>query len=261
MQLIPRIWSYFLGGREPIYKIKHENFTYKFHTPNRLTYWRAKTFLSKEPETLEWIDSFEENAVFYDIGANIGLYSIYAAARKKNIKIYSFEPAFFNYHLLNKNIHANGLGDKVTALCLALGDKNCQDVLNIPRMIDGAAYTSFGKSVDHNRKEIPTVFKQGSLGFKLDRLIPEFSIPYPNYVKIDVDGLELEVVKGMETILGTGGLKSVSIELNSELASTKKIEIIMDKSGLKYQGRKHGMLYDNHSKFSDVFNYQFVRKN
>ena len=52
-----------------------------FFVPNYLTEWRVDTYFSKEPETLEWIDNFEkkENLIFWDIGANIGLYSIYNA--------------------------------------------------------------------------------------------------------------------------------------------------------------------------------------
>ena len=51
----------------------------KFFVPNQLLNWRVDTYFSKEPETLEWIDNFEkkENLIFWDIGANIGLYSIY----------------------------------------------------------------------------------------------------------------------------------------------------------------------------------------
>ena len=54
-----------------------------FFTPNSIIKWRVDTILSKEPETIEWIDSFKsdskEKIIFWDIGANIGLYSLYAA--------------------------------------------------------------------------------------------------------------------------------------------------------------------------------------
>ena len=46
---------------------------------NEINYFRATTFETKEPETLEWIDTIPKNSVLWDIGANVGLYSLYAA--------------------------------------------------------------------------------------------------------------------------------------------------------------------------------------
>ena len=43
---------------EQEYLVKHKNITFKLSVPNALTHWRAKTFSLKEPETLNWIDSF-----------------------------------------------------------------------------------------------------------------------------------------------------------------------------------------------------------
>ena len=72
----------------------------KIHTPNNVCYYRAKTFSTKEPETLEWIDSFSKSSVFWDIGSNIGLYSIYASLN--GIKSFSFEPMPENINQLKK---------------------------------------------------------------------------------------------------------------------------------------------------------------
>ena len=51
-----------------------------FYAPNHLIRFRLNTFWTKEPETLEWIRSFKKKnktIIFWDIGANVGLYSIY----------------------------------------------------------------------------------------------------------------------------------------------------------------------------------------
>src|SRR6516225_6500482 len=50
-----------------------------FYCLGDLALWRARTLLAKEPETIEWIDSFRAGDVFWDVGANVGLYSLYAA--------------------------------------------------------------------------------------------------------------------------------------------------------------------------------------
>ena len=70
--------------------IKISNLKVKFFVPNSLVNWRVETFHSKEPETLEWINTFDKNQkfIFWDIGSNIGLYSIYNAIKNENSKLY-----------------------------------------------------------------------------------------------------------------------------------------------------------------------------
>ena len=99
--------------------VKHGDLKLKFYVPNRLNFFRVETFSSKEPETLRWIDTFKKNSVFWDIGANIGLYSCYAAARA-NCKVYSFEPSVFNLELLVKNININAFSNRITIVPLPL---------------------------------------------------------------------------------------------------------------------------------------------
>ena len=88
-------------------KIKYNSIDLKFFTPSELTYWRAKTFSEKEPETLQWIDKFtlsrNKKIIFWDIGANVGNYSIYASRKhKKKIEIIAFEPSGLNIGILAK---------------------------------------------------------------------------------------------------------------------------------------------------------------
>ena len=67
----------------------------KFFVPNQLVVYRVNTYFTKEPETLEWIDSFEkkDNLIFWDIGANIGLYSIYNSLKHPKSTTIAFEPS------------------------------------------------------------------------------------------------------------------------------------------------------------------------
>ena len=67
--------------KKKIRVIVHQNVELKLFVPDELNDWRAITFASKEPETLAWIETFENSSVFWDVGANIGLYSIYAAEK------------------------------------------------------------------------------------------------------------------------------------------------------------------------------------
>ena len=64
---------------------------------------RAKSYSTKEPDTLDWLDSFEPNTCYFDIGANIGQYSLYPARKYgRGVQIYAFEPQSNNYYSLNK---------------------------------------------------------------------------------------------------------------------------------------------------------------
>ena len=75
----------------------------KFFTPNFISTWLVDNFFILEPETIEWIDNFEKKeTIFWDIGASIGLYSIYAGIKHKKIKIISFEPSTSNLRLLSE---------------------------------------------------------------------------------------------------------------------------------------------------------------
>ena len=65
--------------------------------------WRAKTLLTEE-EIIKWIDSSNKGDIFYDIGANVGNYSLYAA-KTKGIKVYAFEPEINNVQLLYSNVY------------------------------------------------------------------------------------------------------------------------------------------------------------
>ena len=73
--------------------------------------WRADNLFKKEPETIEWIEKFSPETVFWDIGANVGIYSIYAGLNP-NLNIYAFEPASNNFNLINQNIKINKMDEK-----------------------------------------------------------------------------------------------------------------------------------------------------
>lgn len=71
---------------------------------------RGTSFYTKEPETVNWIKKFDKESVFFDIGANVGIYSLFAA--KLNHKTVSFEPESHNFAALNININDNNFEKK-----------------------------------------------------------------------------------------------------------------------------------------------------
>ena len=81
----------FLSGKILLFKIfeqfekksyikkKFLNQEVNFFIPNQIIAWRVKTLFTQEPETIEWINNFDNNVnIFWEVGGNIGLYSIYS---------------------------------------------------------------------------------------------------------------------------------------------------------------------------------------
>lgn len=188
--------------------------------------WRADTYESKEPETLHWIDTFfHPGDVFFDVGANIGLYSLYAAQRLKGqCSVYSFEPEALNYAKLNCNVRLNGLSGTVLPCCAAISDTLALAPLNLhPCDFDlieegsyepGSSMHSFGSVLDFEDKAFTPYHVQLMFGVSLDLLCGTFGLPVPNHIKIDVDGHEDKVMRGLSGLLADRSLRSVLVELN-----------------------------------------------
>ena len=84
-------------------KVEHQGVELTFAEPNDINNYRIGTFSTKEPETLEWIDEIPQGSVLWDIGANIGLYTCYAA-KARGCRVFAFEPSVFNLELLARSL-------------------------------------------------------------------------------------------------------------------------------------------------------------
>jgi len=242
---------------KPIF-IKHkDNRTYLINCPSMLIRWRADTYFEKEPDTIEWIDSFEPNSLFFDIGSNIGLYSIYAAIN--NIDVYSFEPEAQNYNELNKNIFLNKLSSVVKTYNLAFANKNKLDTLYIPDYTQGSALSNVGNPLDWNKKEFQPEYKQSVIVSTIDSFINNYQLKIPNYIKIDVDGLEAKIIEGGADTLSNNNCRSILIELNESLNEDIKIINTLNNFGLKYLSKYQSPTTID--AFKSVYNYIFIREN
>jgi FkbM family methyltransferase len=187
-----------------------------FDTPSPLAQWRGRTHLTKEPGTIAWINEFKEGEIFYDVGANIGVYSLYAASTKK-VQVFAFEPSPFNFATLSRNIVLNGISENISAFCAALSDKTVLDRLYMSSTQAGAAHTGFQNAINEFGLPLNTVHAQATLGFRMDDFISLFKAPVPHHIKIDVDGAENLVISGMQETLKSDNLKSVLIELPARI--------------------------------------------
>ena len=181
-----------------------------FHTPNKITNYRANTLFSKEEDTIKWIDQYGgKNNIFFDIGANIGVYSLYCAKLYKN-RVFAFEPQYKNNVLLEKNIQTNKLENFISVIPNPIYSKNKLDFLYSDEdNLSGSASTTFieKKNLKNSKQKKSLV-----LSFTIDFLVEKFLIPKPNLIKIDVDGNEHEVIKGAIKTINSSNCKSILIE-------------------------------------------------
>ncbi len=87
----------------------------RFLNHSRRSFGRARTILTKEPDSMAWIDAMQPGSVLWDIGANVGVLTLYAAMRG-DIEVWAFEPAAVNYYNLVANCELNRLEKRVRCL-------------------------------------------------------------------------------------------------------------------------------------------------
>ena len=199
--------------KKKIRVIVHQNVELKLFVPDELNDWRAITFASKEPETLAWIDTFENSSVFWDVGANIGLYSIYAA-EKKSCKVVAIEPSIFNLEILAKNVALNNAERLVTIFPIALTNQNSQGLFSMSSDEVGGALSTFGKEYGYDGKKLDFKFQFQGIGMRMDNAVDLWGLDQPDFVKVDVDGIEHLVLEGFGEKLKK--VKSLLIEVNKD---------------------------------------------
>jgi len=128
----------------PISKLSLGNKDLLYSTPNRFTKWRVDSLFTKEPVTIEWLNTLSQNSILIDVGANVGMYSIWAASMR-GARVFAFEPEAENYALLNRNIHLNRLEDRVSAYCMGLLDFDGFSVLHLSDTTRGAPAIPWSK--------------------------------------------------------------------------------------------------------------------
>lgn len=217
--------------------VKHESqngqfFIADFFVPNSICRNRVRTFSSKEPRTLAWIDHYGGGGAFFDIGANIGLYSIYYASTKRD-NVYAFEPSFFNLPLLAKNININGLSDLIFVVSNPLTSTSQFSDFSLTSLSEGSALSSFGVDYGYDGLPIDRILNYNTFGYSLDDLF-RFGVlnEYPKLVKIDVDGIEPLVLKGASNILNHPSCRSVLVEVTDKFLEQKSgVKKILEETG------------------------------
>lgn len=241
------------------YVVNENNINLVFYAPNSLNYFRAETFYKKEPETIDWIDSFSDSSFFWDIGSNIGLYSCYAA-KKKNCKVIAFEPSPLNLELLSKNIFINNLIDKITIFSMPLSNSIKESKMKMSSTDLGGALSTFGEDYGHDGKDINSILEYNTFGFSGDEIIKFLNLPQPDHIKIDVDGIEHLILLGCNNLLKK--TKSILIEVNDEFHEmSKQVKEILNQNQFILKEKKRSEFVHDQSLFSETYNQIWLKRN
>lgn len=247
-----------------IFKVKQ--FVERFFAIKRLDYAPTDIFLyinnireyhtrayscAKEPETIAWIEHYAtDKSILYDIGANVGAYSLVAGVR--GTRVLAFEPAFQNLYTLSKNITLNRLDTKITSFGIAFSNRSLIDNFVYLETLSGTSRCFYNAEKKFHLDSSNPEIEKGVPVMRLDDFQKIFQLPCPTMLKIDVDGAEAEVLQGAEETLHNVELKTVLIEIDHSQEDELNIIASLNAKGLVHQSV--------HWRSATTYNHIFVRK-
>lgn len=229
-----------------------------YATPNSATRWRAETLFTKEPVTIAWMSRLTPEDVLADVGANVGMYTIWAAGIA-GARVYAFEPESQNYALLNRNIVLNNLGERVKAYCLALSDQAGCSELHLSQFVCGGSCHALGERVNFRLEPSRPAYSQGCVAARLDDLVAAGVLPQPTHLKIDVDGFEHKVIAGAEKTVRDRRLRSMIIEVNPALEPHRRLLDALREKGFRWDAAQVAAAERREGAFTGVAEYVFSR--
>jgi FkbM family methyltransferase len=195
------------SGKDPspcVVELDYSHARILLETPTKVARKRALA-CAKEPFTIAWLESLPAGEVLFDVGANVGAYGLVGALRPQGaLRVVAFEPAYPTYALLCANVARNGVCSNVSPLPIALGDRTGLSDFPLRDLRGGAALHAAGQAV----------YVQPAVTARADELVHSWGLPAPAHVKLDTDGTELAVLRGMGDLLV--GVHSVLVELSRE---------------------------------------------
>lgn len=160
-----------------------------------------------EYEEMQFIHSIVfDKDIFFDVGANIGSISVLAASKGAEVKIHAFEPTKSLVSLFKENININGYGKRITLIEKAVFHK--KGTINFLLEKTSEINHIIGKKVKKNSNitEVETV--------TLDDYTEKKKLTFINFLKVDVEGAELQVFQGAKNLLKNSRIGIILFEIN-----------------------------------------------
>jgi FkbM family methyltransferase len=206
-------------------------YDYRFRCETVREFNRCLKLFTKEPGTFDWIDqSVKSGDIFYDVGANIGVFTILAASRTgKQGRVYAFEPHGANFARLIDNITANNLQQVVFPNNFALHDKEGFFPFHYKSGEVGTSDSQLSISRDLTEDENVTQLSELKYATTIDRLVASGDLRAAHHIKIDVDGNEFFILEGMRHLLsGPHRPRTLQVEMNDP-HKTQILEFMKDR--------------------------------
>jgi FkbM family methyltransferase len=167
----------------------------------------------KEPETVNWIQrTLKPGDVLYDIGANVGAYSLIAArSTRGQLTVYAFEPGYTTFPNLVENIFINKCEDAIIPFPVALGARTALLGFQYGTLEPGGATHGGIRGAESRSGNVRT---QAVPSYRLDDFVSLLHLRSPTHLKIDVDGSELELLEGAPETLRSASLQWVLVEVD-----------------------------------------------
>ncbi len=178
---------------------------------------RCMNLFTKEAGTCSWIrETVQPGDVFYDVGANIGIYTIMAGRQVgADGQVLAFEPHSPTFACLLNNIMANDLEGIVSPCNFALSDREGHFPFNYQSSIPASSDSQLHSRRRSSGEEYTPKIAEFKFATTIDRLLEDGNTAPPDHVKIDVDGNELLILRGMaELMTGAKRPKSMQVEIN-----------------------------------------------
>jgi FkbM family methyltransferase len=144
------------------------------------------------------------------------------------------EPSVLNLEFLVRNICLNQVADRITILPIAVGTPTvCLQSMHLSSSAWGDSGNSFG-DLDVGRSG-PNRFAYSYKipGFPIDDLVGKLGVALPDHIKIDVDGIESEIIESGRATFST--VKSVLVEIPAYDGAAERIYRVLTNSGLRLQ--------------------------
>ena len=202
-----------------------------FRCPNAQTLRRAFTIYIKEPGTIAWLDEqLRPGEVFLDVGANVGVYTLYAGLRVgAGGHVFAIEPHLRNAAALLDNVLVNNLQDRVSLLTIAVSDLPGAARFDYREWRTGSSHSQLRTALAMPAPQLSAI-AEIKIAQSIDALLEAGVIQPPALIKVDVDGIEALIVRGMARLL-TSPHRPRSVQVECEPANYVEIEQLMGDYG------------------------------
>lgn len=251
------MYSYFVSGKQkkqmdeyiknpkPVWDFKIREKAIRMHTGSLPEYARVISYKNDFKIITTLLDALQNENCFWDIGANIGLYSMIAAKTYPGCNVCSFEPEVESFKRMQDNIKLNKMNN-IIPLNYALGDK--EEKVQLTKAVhfsNGNHSILTPDKIDEGASFQKIIVKRG------EDIISKEKVPLPNIIKIDVEGFEFNVLKGLGKVLADSKCSGIICEVHFRILAAngkpdepeKIINFLKEKGFLKVKWIDHSHFF------------------